>query len=122
MADHIEFGRKGEKIAAQYLLQKGFHLLHRNWHHRNQEIDLVMTDQQELVIVEVKSRHAAVQERMDEAISFQKIRFLVNAAEAYINRYQIDKEIRFDVVSIIFQANQQYELNHIRNAFTAPID
>ena len=122
MAKHIEFGKNGEKIAEEYLMKKGYRLLHRNWHHRNQELDLVMLDQNELVIVEVKSRHAAVQESMDEAISFRKIKFLVNATEAYINRFQFEYEIRFDVIHLVFKNENQYQLKHIKNAFTPPVD
>lgn len=122
MAQHIELGRKGEQIAAKYLINKGFRLLHQNWHFRNQELDLVMTDKKELVIVEVKSRHAAVAEQMDEAISFKKIRFLVNATQAYIEKYQVNFDVRFDVVNVVFQNNTKYTINHIPDAFSAPVD
>ncbi len=122
MAQHIELGRKGEQLAAQYLIKKGFQLLHKNWHYRNQELDLVMRHMNELVVVEVKSRHAAVNEAMDEAISFKKIRFLVNATQAYLEKYQLELDVRFDVVSLVFHSNTNYTIKHIPDAFNAPVD
>ena len=39
MAQHNDLGKEGEALAAQWLVSKGYTLLHRNWRHAYHEID-----------------------------------------------------------------------------------
>ena len=84
------------------------------------EIDIIAKDKNELVIVEVKARGSESYEHPSEAISNRKIRFLVNAAEAYIIQKDINLDTRFDVVTIIFSKGG-YKLEHFKDAFYPPI-
>ncbi|MDA3880199.1 MAG: YraN family protein [Prolixibacteraceae bacterium] len=118
MAPHNDLGQKGEEIAFHHLLQKGYKILERNWRYDHAEIDIIARIKNILVIVEVKTRSAAIYEEPRETISDRKIRFLVNAAEAYINEKDIDLETRFDVVAIKWFGENKYEINHIEDAFT----
>jgi putative endonuclease len=118
MAQHNDLGQKGEEIAFHHLLQKGYKILERNWRYDHAEIDIIARIKNILVIVEVKTRSAAIYEEPRETISDRKIRFLVNAAEAYINEKDIDLETRFDVVAIKWFGENKYEINHIEDAFT----
>ena len=117
MAKHIELGKQGEDIANEYLIKLGYKIKERNWHFNNSEIDIIATDKNQLVIVEVKTRSAAIYEEARDAISDNKIRFLVNAAEAYILEKDIDTETRFDVIMIKWFGEGKYELEHIEDAF-----
>jgi putative endonuclease len=117
MAKHIELGKLGEDIATEYLIKKGYQIKERNWYFNNAEIDIVAFDKDQLVIVEVKTRSAAIFEEARDAISDNKIRFLVNAAEAYILEKDIDCETRFDVIMIKWYGEGKYELEHIEEAF-----
>jgi putative endonuclease len=81
----------------------------------------VARDGNELVIVEVKSRGSDSYEHPSEAVSNKKIRFLVNAAEAYIQEKDINLDTRFDVISIIFMG-KTIELEHFQNAFYPPVN
>ena len=56
MCDHIYTGRRGEDLAAMYLLTKHYNILHRNWRSGHKEIDIIAKDAGTLVFVEVKSR------------------------------------------------------------------
>lgn len=122
MAQHIELGKIGEDIAAEYLSKKGFVIKERNWQFKNAEIDLIAFHNNQLVIVEVKTRSAAIYEEPRDAISDKKIRFLVNAAEEYIITNDIDLETRFDVVAIKWFGNGKYELEHFEEAFYPPVN
>ena len=53
-----ELGKKGESIAREYLLSKGYQVLDQNWRWRRKEIDIVARQGAEIVIVEVKTRLA----------------------------------------------------------------
>lgn len=117
-----DLGQMGEQIAFEHLITKGYHIKARNWYYKNAEIDIIATHKNQLVIVEVKTRSAAIYEEPRDSISDQKIRFLTHAAEAYILENEIDLETRFDVIAIKWFGNGKYELNHIEDAFTPMVD
>ena len=56
MPTSVEIGREGERVARQFLEQKGYLILEQNWHWHHYELDLVARQGDELVIVEVKTR------------------------------------------------------------------
>jgi putative endonuclease len=121
MAGNTDLGRKGEDIACEYLLKKGFLIKERNWRYKNAEIDIIAFDGKELVIVEVKTRSAVIYEEPNDSITNQKIRFLVNAAEEYIFENNFYGETRFDVISIKWFGEGKYELEHYPDAFYPPV-
>lgn len=121
MAHHIDLGQKGESIACLYLANKDYKIKARNWRHKNAEIDIIALNNNKLIIVEVKTRSAAIYEEPRDSITPNKMKFLTNAAEAYIEEKEIDLETRFDVISIKWFGENKYEINHIEDAFT-PFD
>ncbi len=116
MSEHNELGKKGEEIALEYLANKGFKILHKNWRYKNLEIDIIAEKGEYLVIVEVKTRSNDYFERPQDAITFKKQKFLYNAAEAYVELFDIDLEIRFDIVSILI-TDEKTDIEHIEDAF-----
>jgi len=116
MADHNELGRTGESIAAEYLEKKGFEILERNWQYNHKELDLIAMHGDYLVIIEVKTRTSDGWENPKEAITNGKIRFIVEATEAYINATDIENEVRFDVVTLI-PNGEDWIIEHIDEAF-----
>lgn len=122
MAQHTDLGSKGEELALQFLIKKGFKIVERNWRFAHYEIDLIAIDKNELVIIEVKTRSAAIYEEPRDQITSKKIKFLCNAAQAYIEAKEIDLETRFDVILIKWYGNGKYELDHIEDAFLPPVN
>ncbi len=122
MGEKTELGKKGEDIACEYLLKKGYEIKERNWRFKNAEIDIIAFDRKELVIVEVKTRSAVIYEEPRDSITPQKIKFLVNAAEEYIYETDFNGETRFDVISIKWFGKNKYELEHYPEAFFPPVD
>lgn len=120
MSKGHELGRKGEDIAVAHLRSIGYEILEVNWFSHHLEIDIIANDGGELVIVEVKARETDSYEHPSEAVSTRKIRFLVNAAEAYIQEKNINSDTRFDVISIVFHGSG-FEIEHFKNAFYPPI-
>jgi len=120
MSKAHELGRKGEELAIAHLRSIGYEILALNWFSHHLELDIVAKDGNELVIVEVKARGTDSYEHPSEAVSNKKIRFLVNAAEAYIFEKDINCDTRFDVISIIF-FGRDFELEHFKNAFYPPV-
>jgi len=120
MSKASELGRKGEELAVAHLRSLGYEILETNWHSHHLEIDIIARDGKELVIVEVKARNTTSYEHPVEAVSNKKIRFLVNAAEAYIQEKDINLDTRFDVISIIF-LGRDFEIDHFKDAFYPPV-
>ena len=40
MAEHYELGKKGEQLAVNYLINKGYKIVERNWRFQKAEIDI----------------------------------------------------------------------------------
>jgi putative endonuclease len=116
MAQHNEFGQKGEEAAARYLAGLGYKILERNWRHEKQEIDIIAMDGDWLVITEVKIRSTSYFGDPAEAVNRKKRKGLVRAADAYVNQKNILKEVRYDIVSIIREGTRE-EIRHIKDAF-----
>jgi putative endonuclease len=113
---------KGEKIAVGYLKKEGYQILECNWRYDHKEIDIIAQQGDEIVIVEVKTREGDYFEEPWEAVSTRKIRNLVEVADAWLNQRKIDLETRFDVISIIFSDDVNYELTHFPGAFIPPVN
>ena len=116
MATQQEIGELGEKLAQQYLRKLGYEILATNWHYGHLELDIVARDGDELVIVEVKSRSGIRYEHPSEAVTNGKIKRIVEAADAFIQEIDWEKETRFDVVTVIF-FGQTHELEYFKDAF-----
>ena len=121
MSKAHELGQKGEALAVEHLRSIGYEILELNWHSHHLESDIIARDGNELVIVEVKARGSDSYEHPSEAVSNKKIRFLVNAAEAYIQERDSNLDTRFDVISIIF-FGKGFELEHFKDAFYPPVN
>ena len=121
MTKQQKLGQKGEELALTHLQSLGYEILETNWHSHHMEIDIVAKDGEELVIIEVKTRGSDSYEHPSEAVSNRKIRFLVNAAEAYILEKDMDVETRFDVIAITF-FGPKFELEHFKDAFYPPLN
>ena len=116
MADHNDLGKLGEDLAVKYLTDKGYKILERNWRNIHKEIDIIAKDGETLVIVEVKTRQNDGFGEPDMAVNRQKQMRLVYAANAYAFRNRLDIDIRFDIISIVFN-NGNPKIDHIEDAF-----
>ena len=72
MAEHNEFGKEGETAAADFLTEKGYSILHRNWRCGKKELDIVAKYNNELIVVEVKSRKDIRFGNPEEAVNDRK--------------------------------------------------
>ena len=117
MAEHIEKGRKSEEIAAEYLEDHGYEILCTNFRYKKKEIDIISKIDQLLVIIEVKTRSFWSDERPGDLVKLSKQRYLIEATEAYMMKKDIDMEVRFDVIFIVYK-QEDIIIEHIENAFS----
>ena len=119
MAEHNELGKWGEDEAARYLEDEGYAIIDRDWKIGRRDLDIVAMspDGDTLVIVEVKTRTEEEYQKPEEAVDKRKMRNLAVAANAYAKECKIDKNMRFDIISIIGKGHQVENLEHLKDAF-----
>ena len=111
-----EVGMEGEEVALKFLLENGYKLLERNWHFGKYEVDLIVENDEYLVFVEVKYRSTSYFGEPEIFVSNKQKLNLVRAANRYISKFDIEKESRFDIVSIVME-HKKPKINHIEDAF-----
>lgn len=109
-------GSRYEKLAAAYLIEKGYHILEYNYRYSSGEIDLIGRQGEYLVFIEVKYRKTATCGDPAEAVTRKKQQRILRTAECYLltHGYGENTPCRFDVVTILGQ-----EIRMIQNAFWA---
>jgi len=107
-------GEKGEVIAREYLIKKGYKIVEENVRFKGiGELDIVALDGKELVIVEVKSRASNEFGEPLQSITKAKIKNILKATELFIfSREILYEDIRFDVIAVLSD-----EVTHIKEAF-----
>ncbi|NCT92990.1 MAG: YraN family protein [Chitinophagaceae bacterium] len=110
MYSHITTGRLGEAIAARWLAQKGFSILHRNWRSGRLEIDLVACKESCLHFIEVKTRTNLSYGYPEQAVTRQKMMRMQQAADIFLQQQPHYKLIRFDVLAITVCSHQVTEI------------
>lgn len=115
--DRLRKGRNGEQIALEYLLQREFRLLHKNWRHHHLEIDLIMEKEGCIHIVEVRSRTFPAVVDPLESVGSRKRRNLINAANNFVLASGIDSDVIFDIVSVLFMEDGSYSVEFYENTF-----
>lgn len=116
MAEHNDLGQKGEELARLHLKKKGYDIVKTNWHFGKDEIDIIARHDDTLVFVEVKTRRSSDFGSPETFVTKKKQSFMVRAANSYFDRYKIDLEGRFDVISVVLSPTQ-CRINHIERAF-----
>lgn len=105
-------------IAAEYLQEKGFEILEKNYRFGKGEIDIVCRDNGVLVFVEVKSRFNLNYGEPEYAFTKNKQQQVRKMGAAYLYDKGLSEcECRFDAIAILFDEDKGYRLNHIENAF-----
>ena len=116
MGEHNDFGKLGEQIATDFLVENGYEICARNHRYLSAEVDIIAKKDGVLSIVEVKSRNAGFVEDISDTITKKKIRLLTLAADHYIIENDLDIEVRFDVVTVI-KKQGKFTVEHLKNAF-----
>jgi putative endonuclease len=116
MAESHSLGKTGEEMAERLLISKGYTITEKNWRSGRKEIDLIAENDKFIVFAEVKTRTSGYQVHPREAVTTPKQRHLIFAAETYVKRRGIDKEIRFDIITLVTDG-KNFSVEHIEDAF-----
>ena len=118
MAEHNDLGKWGEDIAVEYLLDKQYRIVARDWKLGKRDIDIIAySPDGYLVFVEVKTRRNEVFMQTECAVNYSKMKSIIKCANAYVKYYHIDNPIRFDIIAVIGTNIANYEVRHTEDAF-----
>lgn len=112
-----KIGNQGEELAVQYLRQKGYRILDRNYYSRYGEIDVICERNRDIIFVEVKTRRNDRFGSAEESVTLTKQQRLRKTALHYLQqKNQPFKELHFDVITVRL-GGPSPEINHIKSAF-----
>lgn len=117
MAIHNDLGRHGEAIAKTFLENAGYEILDENWTYGKAEIDLIAYKDGVIIFAEVKTRTGTGFGLPEDFVDERKQRLLAQAADEYIYVTDHKGDVRFDIISVLFNKNLEYTLKHIEDAF-----
>jgi putative endonuclease len=111
VAAHIEYGQRGEALAARWYERNGFTIVARNWRCRIGEIDLILRRGHMLVVAEVKARRSGAFGVPALAVTPTKQQRLRRLAAAWLAEHRVGRRmsVRFDVVAITGDDIDVYE-------------
>lgn len=114
--NNTQLGSQAEKLARDYLVQKGFSILHTNWRFGRYEIDLICQKNEDVHFVEVRYRKSSDLLFPEDSVDEKKQNKLIKAADAYLNKNLHHGECRFDILAISGSAETK-EIRHYEDAF-----
>jgi putative endonuclease len=117
MARHIKLGQAGEQMAENYLKDRGYEILHRNWRHSHYEIDLIALKSDVLHFVEVKIRSSKKYGFPEESVTKKKFHFLQNAADEFLFLHPQYRHVQYDVLAINVYKNSAAEYFLIEDVY-----
>jgi putative endonuclease len=112
-------GRLGERLAGEHLERLGYEIVARNHRTRYGELDLVASDGEALVFVEVKTRRG--RGRPWDALDDRKQRQVRRMAAAFLAEVRDrprTRGLRFDAIGVTFDSRGAFTgLEHLEGAF-----
>jgi putative endonuclease len=115
--NNTELGAYGEGLASEHLVKKGFKIIDRNYRFGKLEIDLIGLKDDKLVVIEVKTRNTGEIGEPWRAVTRSKQKQIIKAADHFIKAKNVDRDVRFDIVSIICNS-YRISIEHIEDAFS----
>lgn len=115
-----ELGEKGEQLAVDYLTEKKYEIIERNYRYGHGEIDIIVKDPEDgyTAFVEVKTRQNLDFGEPEYAITKNKQRQIKKIAELYLYEKEIEElDCRFDVVAVVLGDKNNPSVKHYVNAF-----
>lgn len=111
-----ETGEFGEQLAVDFLSEKGFEIIERNYTIGAGEIDIVAKDGSSVVFVEVKTLTRSRLYNPEDQVSRKKRRRIEKAAGNWMLRHPDFSAGRFDVISVLIE-NGNPVIDHFEDAW-----
>jgi putative endonuclease len=114
-----DLGKRGEKIARNFLRRQGYRVRAINYSCPAGEIDIIAQDRKTIAFVEVRTLSSRKHGPPIETLSYDKKRHAARAARYYLHRYKLlEEDWRFDFVGIVLPEKGPPEIELIKDAFS----
>lgn len=111
-------GETGERVAARWLVRRGWRLLAWRFRSGHRDIDLVAERDGTVAFVEVKTRRGERFGGPVGAVGWRKQRELTRSASVWMDRHgRPELAYRFDVIGVIIRGDR-VRLRHVEDAFS----
>ncbi len=117
MKKNKETGSKGEDLATDFLISKGYEILERNWRFKRAEIDIIARHNGKLIFIEVKARSYSYYGEPESFVDNKKKRLIADAASQYMKKINYDWAIRFDIIGVLMEKDKKPIISHFEDAF-----
>lgn len=119
MADKDELGRRGEDLAAAWVVAQGWEVLERNWRTAGGELDLVARHGTDVVVVEVKTRSGTGFGSPVTAVTPAKVARLRRLTAAWLAEHDVrPRGVRLDVIGILWPRGGNPVIEHVAGVGT----
>jgi len=116
MNSNIDIGEFGEELAVQYLQDKGFEIIARNWRHKKLELDIVAREGNTTVFIEVKTRKSTKYGYPENGLTKNKLKSIIAAGTEYLHHHP-NWDVRYDCISILLEGEKAVDILHIKDVY-----
>lgn len=120
MREKKNLGDLGEKIAENYLKEKNYKILDKNFRYSKLgELDIIAQKQDTLSFIEVKTRKKTGPTTFlpEDNITYDKQKKLIKLAQIWLAKRKLsDISWQIDVLAIEIYFNGSYDIRHTENA------
>ncbi len=114
----LSLGDRGEMIACDFLIKKGYAILEKNYRCKIGEADIIVQKDGRLVFVEVKTRTSTRYGSPEEAVHKMKQKKIVLISQWYLKEKKLrDIPVSYGVVAVDWPRGQQPEVRWVMDAF-----
>ena len=108
-------GQGGEDAAMEWLRERGYYIVERNWRVGHYEIDIIAEHYDTLHFIEVKTRKEGGWQTAYDSIDDQKIRTMRRGAMAYRAMHRIGLELQFDIIAVTWNEEGDIAIDYTEN-------
>ena len=113
MTNNKLIGDLGEQLAADFLIKNGYTILERNFRTPYGELDIIASEDNCIVFIEVKTRSTDRFGTGFDAITPKKQATLLKCAAYYADMHNVDIPMRIDAIEIMLDSKQ---ITHLKGA------
>ena len=111
----FDIGGRGEDIAMEWLRERGYLIVERNWRIGHYEIDIIAQHYDTLLFVEVKTRRDSGWQSAYDSINDSKIRSLRRGAMAFRAIRRIQLNLQFDLIAVTVDPFGNHTVEYTEN-------
>lgn len=108
-------GNRGEDVAMQWLRERGYYIVERNWRSGSYEIDIVAEHFDTIHFIEVKTRHISGWQSPFDSMDEHKLRSMQRAVSLYRLTHRMPHRVQYDLVAVTVDDHDHFSVEYIEN-------